>query len=1288
MAAAAPPLKWPGHRYQAVGGGPANHAYPQTPFDPEQEPEPASAQTWTPTPTSAASELPPNYAPADPGPIHPTAPILTDAKLPWRPFYLRRRILLCFTAVFALVIAAIETLLVFSDRNNGITSSSSDQHYLWTYGPTAFLTLVAAAWSRSEHQSKLVAPWVRLWRHPARPERTLLLDYLSDFQLYAVFKALRNRDFAVSITSTVAILIKVLIVISTGLITLTWTQVRHPSWPLTVQDRFVSNPARLSNSGTLVYYVMQGLADRNLTYPNGIFTEYAFQSIQDDLPDTAETSVTVDGFENSLECQPAEVALRGSMPPDPHYPHHVMNLTITSPGCNIQDFRIAPSPRWTCGNNSTCDALFSRFVPAQCDGVTDDTGKRVLVMFGNLTYTVDYSKTEKDYTGAGTLHPLIARLHQSAQMLCVPTYGITKVDVVRNGTQTRSVTAIPGITSRNLDSISAWDLMDAHYAAFKTFILIAYGKTTEVSQTTVDVDQRMELALRTQLAPDQPVTSLLDPKSLQQLATGYYRQVAAIIAKQTLMEPASVQKHGSVVMWDNRLVIRNWAAQWMAGMAAVCVVLTAAATFLVPSRGILPCSPATLPGMALLVGHSPDLLAMLRLSGAADTKSLGRPLLTSTFRSGVVADPTSSQPHFTILSELHSDRKSLTFPQVISKHSHPGVLHPGFRLALCLLLTLLIIALELTLRKSNHDDGLGDAGDDTYIHYTWTAVPAVAFGALSMLFSTMDFQIRSLAPYTALKQTVTAKTYLTLDFMDMSIPRTIFREIKFANIGALAATTAFLVASVFTIFSASLFQPLAVATTIPVTLRANQSFAMNQMGSKDGNVIASLIFGSNFSYPMFTYDDLAFPQLVSTVSLPADGSVNASTVSIEAVVPAVRARLHCRVYDSSKISTNLTLDYTIPYSFHNPLGINIEGEECNHFPKYEAWGYSNILPTYPNMTYFGLGNVVSNVSQTQGCSNLLYTWGKLDYTADPIIQHIAAIGCNESIETLSVSTTFRGANLTIDDRDPPVPLENTTRPSTIVDDGLWRVYTDLAYLTTVPNYLQPFFAMLTSSPWAVPLSSLGDPLATETILKAIKHHHGIIQAQNFAQNMAPANGTNTTLPVDITGSSTATDDQFVYEGKATTPQGEGRRRVVQDAASTRVLQALLASAVVLVAVGWAFMRETDVLPRRPTTIASVVALLAGGNLFEGRDRDGYGLGVDNEREDGSDGGGEEEKGLGPRMSGARFWMGWGTVTDWEGREVGGGENEGGVSRFGIFAVREEEVKEGDDEEGERGLIGG
>lgn len=114
----------------------------------------------------------------------------------------------------------------------------------------------------------------------------------------------------------------------------------------------------------------------------------------------------------------------------------------------------------------------------------------------------------------------------------------------------------------------------------------------------------------------------------------------------------------------------------------------------------------------------------------------------------------------------------------------------------------------------------------------------------------------------------------------------------------------------------------------------------------------------------------------------------------------------------------------------------------------------------------------------------------------------------------------------------------------------------------------------------------------------------------------------------------------------------GRQRVVQDAISTRVLEALLLVTLVLLGVGWVWLPKTNVLPKRsPTTIASAAALLAGGNLMEWpSEEDGDIIGA-----------------LDRRGSTTRFWMGWGTVPDEEGILMGN-ENENGISRFGIFAV--------------------
>lgn len=156
-------------------------------------------------------------------------------------------------------------------------------------------------------------------------------------------------------------------------------------------------------------------------------------------------------------------------------------------------------------------------------------------------------------------------------------------------------------------------------------------------------------------------------------------------------------------------------------------------------------------------------------------------------------------------------------------------------------------------------------------------------------------------------------------------------------------------------------------------------------------------------------------------------------------------------------------------------------------------------------------------------------------------------------------------------------------------------------------------------------------------------------AQALNRVRAPAALTSTTLTPEqaLKGEK---DDGRTFE--VTVVETAGRQRVVQDAVSTRVLEALLLVTLILLGVGWVWLPKTNVLPKRsPTTIASAVALLAGGNLEEWVHE------IDSDVTRDRGGPGKTKK----------FWMGWGNVPDEEGILMGN-ENENGISRFGIFAV--------------------
>lgn len=377
------------------------------------------------------------------------------------------------------------------------------------------------------------------------------------------------------------------------------------------------------------------------------------------------------------------------------------------------------------------------------------------------------------------------------------------------------------------------------------------------------------------------------------------------------MQPTEVEVLGLMVVNGDRMMVRTWAAQTMAVLAGLCVIMAAVASFLVPRIGLLPRSPSTIPGLASMLVNSPDLVETLRLCGNADGKSLRLALQLSAFQSKVVSDPASGQPRFVIeITQNERPDTDKAWPQYRSLHAHPLIVHPATRITLGFILCGLITALELLLRKSDHDIGLGNVGDDTYIHYTWTVIPAIVFGLLSITISAMDFKIRSVAPYASLKQLVNKRRFMPLDFLDMSMPRAIWRELRLCNIGALAITVAFLIASFFTTFSASLFRARSLPNTNSVLLRVNSSFDPELNGVSDyaSGMRASLVLESNASYPKFTYGNMAFLQLLPPSSNDLNFRPDVSNMVMEAVVPAVRGRMECRITATPKFGSTTPRD--------------------------------------------------------------------------------------------------------------------------------------------------------------------------------------------------------------------------------------------------------------------------------------------------------------------------------------------------------------------------------------------
>lgn len=1224
-----------------------------------------------------------------------------NASFTWRPLYLRRPVLLAFALLFAAFIATAQAILSYSTSNNGVGTPGSKPRYVWQYGSPAAITLTMALWARVEYQSKVSAPWIRLSRGPSKPERTLLLDYVSEFQPVAIVNAFRFGDYLVGSISLVSVLLRVLVVVATAMISPAFVGVSKPETPVTLQQSFLNSPDRLANVGSMAHFTMAGVVVSNLTFPDGVSKTHAYQPFMaPEVPSTAEVDVTVDGLTNWLECEPADITLDGLAYIKSQWT--AMNVTVSTDECELV-IRVQNSAMSGARDKDSYRFLFT---PANCNGSEDPDDMRIALVLAQVEFDFDSFPSEPWASDV----PVNGTLGRTTQMICTPAYGVTDVRVVKNGTELISIEEV-GDDMRTLSNVHAADIANAHFDSYASGPPGSvsdggpYEMTTWFKETNDTIDAQIPLlaAIRYRMMDtDQPPTTdeLLDEEYLVKLVDEYYKQYTVFVAQGSLMEEASLPTTGLATVMQDRLVIRSLPVHLISGLLVPCMLVSLAAAFFVPRRGILPRAPNSLGNVATLLAHSDSLLQTLRGTGAADMKTLQKRLSGSEYSTGIdYVQPAAASRDNSALDcfRIHGGNPDPCAPEATAspnKWRRPPTLNIASRVAGILSLIGLITALEVLLRKSDSENGIMDIRDDDNSLFWSTAIPATLLGLVAFYYSVADNTIRTLAPFVNLKGGGPFKKTVGLDFLDKSRPRIVWTALTVGDFGVLASTMTVLVGATLTIFTSGLFRPVPEPIKAEAAIPAADYFISDDILPYNGDecwscraetVSSSLILMANLSYPPFTYEDLAFQTLDTNATknlLPSENDEGAELeeMVVEMTLPALRPRLDCRVYTSDDITTNLTLGgYAIQMTVH-PLRIDVAEENCVPYRHQE---HSNaVIPTADSPSIldplsrlgisgdiaFGKADSSPNVSH---CSDLFYAWGSLSdaNSNSTTVTNVGAVGCNETVEVVDVKVKFYGSELRIDPDDPPVVDESSVRNATAeLEDPM---YPYLANVTS-PDMFDQFFSLLVSSRYAVPTSFLSDASETTAVAEAIKFQHGVIRAQdiNFNLRTTLVDGkfalVNTTVDLEeVTKEVTSafgTDlgpEEAVPEmrGTATSRNVRShRRRLVQDEATTRVLQALLSAILVFSVISWGFTTD-DRVPRSEAllSVASMGSLLIGGNILQLLPK-----------------GTEETRGVEGGFKGERFRMGWGgrkTSSGSSGSESelggrGGGDVEGYSSAYG------------------------
>lgn len=211
---------------------------------------------------------------------------------------------------FALLIAALLTLRFLDQHYQGLPLLTQN-HYTWTYGPTAVLVIVVSFWRQIDYHCKALAPWKELQNGPVTARKSIFLDYVGPIQALTFFHAAGNRHFVVVLTISGFFLLKAITIASTGLLLPTMVHIGPRDVNLVRTTTLDGSDYQVEYTATdhSIIYTAYAVAAKNLPFVEGTNDQLVYETIAQQN-NTSRANVTiasqVSAFVPQIVCQPID----------------------------------------------------------------------------------------------------------------------------------------------------------------------------------------------------------------------------------------------------------------------------------------------------------------------------------------------------------------------------------------------------------------------------------------------------------------------------------------------------------------------------------------------------------------------------------------------------------------------------------------------------------------------------------------------------------------------------------------------------------------------------------------------------------------------------------------------------------------------------------------------------------------------------------------------------------------------------------------------------------------------
>jgi hypothetical protein len=1026
--------------------------------------------------------------------------------------------------------------------------------------------IIAGFWGQVEYRTKQLMPWKDMSRRPTPAAKSLLIDYISPWNVLVLFESLKAAHWIVAVSILGSLLIKFLAVVSTGLFMLQDVTVQNRHISLMAQSKFDGSnfdSARVDGNSALT---VAGVMLLNLTYPPGTTAYHAFQpfNMSESVPAPgSELAGIIDVFSADIDCEIGTLKnwTSGCYNQGGCEQTQVW-ATVATPSC--PGYRFPSFMRSTSGSSG---GYFGNIYPAQCLSTPPGTSdNRLLIVSAHWV-----NDTMPTFT----------------TLVCKPTYNITKglVSLSGDGSVARITLQLSGAHSNaanaSIPGVDPWDVALAlnsslnsaaaliHSASFNYYT----GGPSANSTIWGTFFQLCNISM-----PQENASAFLDAGLLQQVSREVYSSVAAQVAKQNFLSSAEEPFSGTYSISEHRLFVRGLSLRLMEAMLALLIIIPCILCVLTPGN----CTsrdPGSIGGLATILARSSKLATILDGTGTASVKVLKTVLFGKQYQT--VASTEKGVSTFSVepssSSILEESRLPLGYNSAHISWWQPFAVTIWARILVLIIPVAVIAALEATYQRSAHTNGLATIHSEGYIRYTWVYIPALVMLGVRTLFDNIDFNAKIFQPYYKLRRAGGAtQSSIMENHLSKASIYSLWSAMLKREYALLATGFAMLLASSLTIVVSGLYSAEDVNHARSASVRTIDSFnSTMDLANVDGattraDLLGGLIVNSNLPYPSWTYDELAFPKL----ELVPDGSDNDTLSSnndtrvLKARIPALRGGLTCKVFPANDIYYYGGGGGTVMLAVNAGVGCGDQGY-VNTTLTNETFFFENLDVDH----YFGtFQNAQLALDPLPGCPAMYSIYGH--FTSNTTTDEIYAFKCNPHIDQVQVDTTFLLPGFKINE--------------TIIDESSATLFaSNFTSQLDISNYLlvdnktndvfDPMFSGLLYGEKSITLADIKQKDHFPTLFNATQHLYRVLVAQSLnAANRIPDAKSNI-LPATII-------DPY-------------RVRLIQSPISTRILEGFLAAMFICAAVAIAAMDTREVLPKNPCSVAAGASLLAGAEML-------------------------------------------------------------------------------------------